>query len=167
MGRFSKEWSTHQRIYLATLRGDGDLDSVNSTWQANLLQLIWEQWYHLWKQRNGEVHGSDEKTRTDTAKREMRRQLEEIYSQRSMYETHVQELLHRELEDHDQRSLAVTKNWLLSNAPIFRQSYRRVKRKVVTGMRSIREYGWFQPEITCSTSRVGMVQNPSTSRIAI
>jgi hypothetical protein len=113
------------------------------------------------------VHGSDEKTRTAAAKSEVRRQLEEIYSQRSMYETHVQELLHRELEDHDQRSLAVTKNWLLSNAPIFRQSYRRVKRKVVTGMRSIREYGWFQPEITCSTSRVGMVQNPSTSRIAI
>jgi hypothetical protein len=141
MGRFSKEWSTHQRLYLATLQGDGDLDSVNSTWQANLIQLIWEQWYHLWKQRNGEVHGSDEKTRTDAAKREMRRQLEEIYSQRSMYETHVQELLHRELEDHDQCSLVVTKNWLLSiNAPIFRESYRRVKRKVVTGMLSIREY---------------------------
>ncbi|KAI2494417.1 hypothetical protein MHU86_20100 [Fragilaria crotonensis] len=130
MGRFSKEWSTHQRPYLATLRGDGDLDSVISTWKANLIQLIWEQWYHLWKQRNGEVHGSDEKTRTDhAAKHEVQRQLEEIYSQRSMYETHVQELLHRELKDHDQHSLAVTRNWLLSNAPIFRESYRRVKRK--------------------------------------
>lgn len=140
MGRFSKEWSTHQKHYSATQRGDEDPEVYTSAWQENLIQLIWEQWYHLWKQRNRDVHGHDERTRVEAEKRETRRQLEEIYRQRPMYENHVQQLLHREVDDHNQHSLAVTKNWLSINAPIFRDSLRRVKRKVNTGMRTIREY---------------------------
>ena len=72
-----------------------------------------------------------------TTTREVRRQLSEIYRHRTLYETHVQKILHADVTDHEQHSLRVTQNWLSMNAPIFRDSYRRVKRRVITGMRSI------------------------------
>jgi hypothetical protein len=57
-----------------------------------------------------------------------------------MYEAKVQKLLHRDVDDHNQHSLGVTKNWLSINASIFQESYRKVKKRAEIGMRSIREY---------------------------
>jgi hypothetical protein len=102
--------------------------------------MLWEQWYKLWKQRNREVHGHDERTRLEITTREVKQQLSEIYQHRTLYETHVQKLLHADVMDHEQHSMRVTQNWLSMNAPISRDSYRRLKRRVITGMRSIRDY---------------------------
>jgi hypothetical protein len=57
-----------------------------------------------------------------------------------MYETHVQRLLHRNIADHERHDVSVKRNWLSVNAPITRESYRRVKKQTLSGMRSIREY---------------------------
>jgi hypothetical protein len=140
LGRFSAAWESQQRRYQLTQRGEEDDRSQNSTWQANVILLLWKQWYTLWKQRNRDVHGHDERTRLETTTREVRRQLSEIYQHRTFYEIHVQKLLHADVTEHEQHSLRVTQNWLSMNAPIFRDSYRRVKRRVTTGMRSIRDY---------------------------
>jgi hypothetical protein len=125
LGRFSAAWGYQQRRYQLTQRGEDDDGSQTSAWQANVILMLWEQWYELWKQRNREVHGHE---------------LSEIYRHRTLYETHVQKLLHADVMDHEQHSLRVTQNWLSMNAPIFRDSYRRVKRRVITGVRSIRDY---------------------------
>ena len=87
------------------------------------------------------MHGRDERTRVEAWEREVvRRQITEICRNRSLYEAHVQKLLHEDAADHEQHSLRITKNWSSINAPIFRESYRRLKRQLATGMRSIRDY---------------------------
>ena len=140
MGRFSVTWAQQQRQYQLRQRGATDKEPHTSAWQVNLILVVWEQWHMLWKQRNGEVHGHDERTKAEASRRDVRRQLEEIYRNRSLYEENVQRLLHHNVTEHEQHSLGVTKNWLSINAPIFRESYRRVKKRMTTGMRSIRDY---------------------------
>jgi hypothetical protein len=139
-GRFGTAWSKHQKYYATNQSGSDYLDHSSSAWQSNVIQLVWEQWYGVWKMRNQEIFGHNEQSRKEASKREVRRQLTEIYRHRPMYEAKVQSLLHRDVEEHEQQSFGVTKNWLSINAPIFRESLRRVERQVATGMRSIRDY---------------------------
>ena len=142
LGRFCKEWSLYQQRYLSQLDSENsdNLSQVCVKWQAKIIQLCWQNWFTLWKLQNQEVHGHDERSRTEATKREVRYQLANIYRHRNMYESHVQRLLHRDPSSHDQHALSVTKNWLSINTPIFRESYRRVKQRALSGMRSIREY---------------------------
>ncbi|KAI2500815.1 hypothetical protein MHU86_13672 [Fragilaria crotonensis] len=141
MGRFCNEWCVHQQRYLANHHcATEDLSRMGLTWQASIIQFCWQRWYTLWKTRNQEVHGHDERTRAEAIRRDVRYQLDNIYRHRSMYETQVQRLLHRDASDHDQQALSVTKNWLSVNRPIFQESYRRVKQRALRGMRSIRDY---------------------------
>ena len=66
-------------------------------------------------------------------------------------EPSVQELLIENAEAHNEQPLTHTRNWLAQNAGLFKESIRRVKKKALTGVRSIRTY--FQPsnngELTC------------------
>jgi hypothetical protein len=141
LGRFSVEWSLYQQRHLAHQQPSADLGRLSLTWQAKIILLFWDRWYTLWKMRNQDVHGHDARSQAEASKREVRRQLADIYRHRTMYEARVQQLLHRDLEEHkEQHSFGVTKNWLSSNAPIFRESYRRVKQRAMSGMRSLRQY---------------------------
>jgi hypothetical protein len=94
----------------------------------------------LWTQRNQEVHGRDERTRKEASQRETQRQLSEIYRYRTMYEDNVQQLLHRNAAEHSHQPISVTKNWIAMNTTIFHESYRRVKRKALSGMCLLRTY---------------------------
>ena len=140
MGRFCTEWSRYQHHYLAQHPTHDDLTRLSLTWQANLIQFVWQRWYTLWKTRNQEVHGHDARTQAAASQREARRQLVDIYRNRTMYEPHVQQLLHRDIDEHEQHAHGVTKNWLSVNSAIFRESYRRVKQRALSGVRSIRSY---------------------------
>ncbi|KAI2507325.1 hypothetical protein MHU86_7161 [Fragilaria crotonensis] len=86
MGRFSVTWAQQQRQYQLRQRGETDKEPHTSAWQVNLILVVWEQWHTLWKQRNGEVHGHDERTKAEASRRDVRRQLTEIYRNRSLYE---------------------------------------------------------------------------------
>ena len=86
------------------------------------------------------MHGHDATTRAEAARREVRRKLDEVYRNRTMYEDRVQTLLLDRAEDHEVHSLKVTENWLTLNTPIFRASYLRVKQRALQGMQSIRTY---------------------------
>ena len=140
MGRFCTEWSRYQHHYLLQHPTHDDLTRLSLTWQANLIQFFWQRWYTLWKTRNQEVHGHDARTQAAASQREARRQLVDIYRNRTIYEPHVQQLLHWDIDDHEQHAPGVTKNWLSVNSTIFRESYRRVKQRALSGVRSIRSY---------------------------
>jgi hypothetical protein len=70
-----------------------ELKGISLTWQSSLIKFVWEQWYTLWKQWNQEVHGFGAKTRAEASRREVCRNLNDIYCNRNMYEEHVQQLL--------------------------------------------------------------------------
>jgi hypothetical protein len=63
-----------------------------------------------------------------------------VYDNRNQMEPRVQALLHREEHEHMQRPLWVTRNWLSTNMPIFRESMRRARINPTKGVRSIRTY---------------------------
>lgn len=141
LGRFGIAWSQHQtRHYMAHGEEDDGLDRSGLQWQSNLIQFVWDRWYVLWRSRNQEIHGHDERTRQEASKRKVRQELHEIYQNRSMYDTNVQNLLHQDAEEHARQPLRITKNWIAINKPIFRESYNRVKKRAGQGMKSIREY---------------------------
>jgi hypothetical protein len=109
---------------------------TGDTWQQHLILFIWDQWYGLWKQRNLEVYGHDRASQLAAELAETRRQLDNVYAQRTMMEPCVQELLLPDATHHSQHSLTTTKNWLAIHSPLFKESVRRVKAKAIQGVRS-------------------------------
>jgi hypothetical protein len=101
---------------------------------------LWKHWRVLWKQRNNDVHGHDASASVQAEKRDVKRQLEQIYKARSQLEPSVQSLLHRDIHQHLQQPSWVVKNWLNINTPLFQTSIRRARKNATRGMRSIRTY---------------------------
>jgi hypothetical protein len=77
----------------------------------------------------------------------------------SMMETQVQSLLLASPEAPNQSTLNVTKNWLRMRTTTFSDSVKRVKTKVLQGVRSIRSYFWTAPVSTTGTLRYSMRRN--------
>jgi exonuclease III len=142
LGRFGFSWSSHQQGFLSHNhnRPLEELKGLSLTWQISLIKFVWERWHTLWRQRNQDVHGFDATTRAEASRREVRRNLNDIYRNRNMYEEHVQQLLLHDVEDHERFHVKVTKNWISLNAPIFRESFRKVQQRALGGMRSIQSY---------------------------
>ena len=141
-GRFGEEWSRGQDDYYArerSRRGATDKRS-GQKWQIQLITHIWQQWIILWKLRNAELHGRNNATKSMAIRREMERELHEVYDHRHHYEPRVQELLCDDIQEQLQRPTWVTQNWLTVNAPLFCDSMRRVKNTAIEGVRSIRSY---------------------------
>jgi hypothetical protein len=128
LGRLSVSWSSHQNGYLLgnTDGAPEEIQRRSLLWQVNLIKFVWERWYALWKLRNRDVHGHDAKTRAEAARLEVCRKLTD--------------LLLPSVDDHENQAVKATQNWLTLNAPIFRESYRRVIQRALRGMRSIRTY---------------------------
>ncbi|KAI2502333.1 hypothetical protein MHU86_12137 [Fragilaria crotonensis] len=142
-GRFSKEWSIAQDAYYRRVlpKPGGTLARRSGArWQRQLILAVWDWWFELWKSRNEDVHGADQRTQAEAQRREVTRRLGEIYDQRSQLEPQVQQLLLPTLQDHIQRPTWVNHNWLAVNANIFRESMRRARSRAIQGVRSIRTY---------------------------
>lgn len=142
-GRFGNGWCEFQAQHYQRLYHGRRSTSARWTgerWQVSLITTIWEQWQQLWTSRNQNLHGRDALGQRTAERRELRRQLERIYSQRSLMEPRVQNLLLDNVEAHEEAPHYVTKNWLKINQAIFQASVRRVKTLALRGVRSIRTY---------------------------
>ena len=138
-GRFGKAWSLKQEQYYRqrdqrrqrrTYTGD--------QWQVSVILFVWDKWYTLWKQRNQEAHGQDAQTKAAVLQRDLKRRLTMIYQQRSEYEPRLQELLHVTEEVHRRHHAPeVIQNWLSTNEQIFRDSARRFRSRIRSGVQSI------------------------------
>ena len=143
-GRFSLEWSLIQdAAYRRGQAPEGQQKRTGNRWQTKFILRIWEKWDDRWADRNKSLHGHDASTRTQALRRETQRQLDVIYQQRNLMEPQVQALLQESPTDHAQQSVATTRNWIATHSTLFRRSVRRVKTRVLRGVRSITTY--FQP----------------------
>jgi hypothetical protein len=113
---------------------------TGARWQQQLIITIWEERYRLWTVCNGEVHGMRSATREQAQRREVDRQLSDIYASRNFMEPEVQGLLEVEQEIHMQRPTHVTQNWLAMAGPVIRRSVRWVKKASLQGVRAVRSY---------------------------
>ncbi len=145
-GRFAKAWALVQEDFLARRLGPSQNASSpqkkkGKQWQQKFIVEIWKQWTTLWKSRNEMVHGKTQGTRREALRRTAEAELQTIYDSRALLEPGAQQLLFREVQDHTQKHQhTTTRNWLRTNAPIFRESLRRAKRSAIMGVRSIRSY---------------------------
>ena len=137
-GRFATTWSTVQeRYYRHKFGPNAKLQKTGSRWQVSIILHVWDKWYTLWKQRNQELHGTDAQTRAEAARRECRRRLSLIYSQRTDYEPNVQALLFEDETEHLQKPTSIIQNWLAANEQLFMDSARRVRNRIRHGVQSI------------------------------
>ena len=141
-GRFGTKWSEYQAQHYNRIYNNTEVPGrwTGERWQVSLISLIWDKWYDMWQSRNQDLHGRDAIGRRSAERRELRRQLERIYAQRSLMEPRVQNLLMDNVEAHNEQPQHVAKNWLRINQAIFRASVRRIKTLALRGVRSIRTY---------------------------
>ena len=141
-GRFSKEWSrVQQAAYDRRPRtAHGQIKQTGDRWQIKLIAHIWTQWEKAWEDRNNAVHGQTASEKSTAIRKEVRRQLDVIYTNRHLMEPSVQELLYDRPEDHDRQYTTTTRNWLAQNAQLFKDSIKRATRRAIHNVRSIRTY---------------------------
>lgn len=124
-------------------RQEGQRKRTGDQWQSQLIRTIWKEWETRWSDRNQAVHEKNAITRQQALRREVTRQLNQIYQQHHLMEPpSVQELLHNSPEEHQDQQLHTTRNWLAQHTTLFKESVRRVKKKAIQGVRSIRSFFW-------------------------
>jgi hypothetical protein len=102
-----------------------------------IITVLWEQWYNLWKLRNDDVHGKDAAARAIADKREVAQSLAMIYDQRNHMEPSMQALLQANIKTHLEQSTWAIQNWINIQGPGFAESVKRVKKNAIQNMRSI------------------------------
>ena len=141
MGRFGDEWANMQGNYYAT-RPDytPKQRKTGARWQVAIIAVFWDTWYVLWERRNKDIHGADSKQQADIERQDAMRTLRDLYDKRDHYEPSARDLLMKDIAEHTTKSTWQIRNWIAINEPILRASLRRVKKKAISGMRSIRQY---------------------------
>ena len=139
-GRFSKEWERIQNAYYMRHKLKTSFKRTGARWQQQFITVIWDAWFNLWSTRNGEVHGTTAATRAQAQRREVARQITEIYASRDLMEPEAAALLETNEDTHVQRPTHVTQNWLALAGPVIRKSVRRIKKVSLQGVRSLRSY---------------------------
>jgi hypothetical protein len=140
-------WAQTQEDFYARQQGSTEGQKQRRTrkqtglrWQQKCVQEIWTQWTQLWKITNDLVHGSTTKTREDALRNQTTRDLRQMYDHRNQLKPHTRQLLFSEVNEHLQCPSWVTRNWLIINAPIFKESLGGVKKRAVASVNSIRSY---------------------------
>jgi hypothetical protein len=144
-GRFAKAWATVQDDFLARQAPNENenprRDQKGKQWQKKFIIEIWKHWMIVWKSCNDMVHGKNLATQREATRRRTEAELRDIYNRREQLESEFQPLLYGDIQEHIQRHHpGTTRNWIETNAPIFRESLRWAKRRAITGVRSIRSY---------------------------
>ena len=81
-GRFAREWQRIQNAYYMKHRRKTKFKRTGERWQKQFIVTIWECWFELWKIRNGEVHGTTTESRSLAQRRELNREVNELFAER-------------------------------------------------------------------------------------
>ena len=143
-GRFSIEWSQMQAIYLQDnhLR---DRTRSGFIWVTTMIDLLWEQWFDLWKQRNDDRHGRDEATKTQAQHDQVLREITLLYSKRATVLAIDRDLFATPLAEKLQGKTNTLRQWVHTYGPLIKLSVRDAQLVVTTGVRRITDY--FRPEV--------------------
>ena len=139
-GRFAADWQQIQNAYYMKHRRKTKFKRTGERWQKQFIATIWESWFELWSIRNGEVHGTTAESRARAQRREINREVNELFAERAFMEPQVQALLDTDPESQMRRPQRLTKNWLAMAGPVIRNNARRVRRASIQGVRSLRAY---------------------------
>jgi hypothetical protein len=119
-GRMAKEWIVIQREAM----GDKATKRKNAvTWATDIISTTFEQWLNLWKLRNEDRHGKDNKTRKEAERRQAIRELEQMYEDNEDVNTGEEWILHRPLEVQRTKSTYTIRAMISNYAPVLEGSH--------------------------------------------
>jgi hypothetical protein len=90
--------------------------------QKQFIVTIWECWFELWNIRNG-VNGTTAVSRARAQRREVNRDVNELFAEQGFMEPQVQVLLDGDSETQMRRLLRMTKNWLAMAGPVIKKMW--------------------------------------------
>lgn len=138
LGRFASKWQRIQSEYYVPHKRRSVFKRTGEMWQKSLILVIWDSWFDLWSTRNGEVHGKTRVTLAQAERREVDRQLTDIYAARQFMEPHVEALLEEDQDTQMKRTVRATKNWLAMAGPA--RNVRKFRKVSLRGVHSLRSY---------------------------
>lgn len=137
-GRWSHLWSRVQSRYLGQLAETAH--PAGDAWNVKVIQILWEHWFDLWRQRNECVHGSDEKSRHEAERAILLRRMSRLYSQQGLVERDVENVFRKSIEHHMEKGTSYVRNWLAVHENLIRDSAARVRQRELRGMRPLEDY---------------------------
>lgn len=142
MGRFGLTWSDMQEDFYVSRPhiNASPKRRTGQRWQVLVIGIIWKHWRILWKQRNQDLHGADEKQQQRALNLQVRRELHEIYDAQAHLEPSVRALLHKDITSHLEKPTWVNRHCLAIHAPLVKASIKRARDKAIVGVKSIRHY---------------------------
>ncbi len=116
-------------------------EKLGLTWQIGLIKLLWDKSQELWKWRNEDVHGKDMVSKAAAEKRDVKRQLLEIYALKNHIEPSARALSCCDLPSHLEQPTWVIQNWLkMYGSYCFRASGKKLTTLAIQGVPSIRNF---------------------------
>jgi hypothetical protein len=110
-------------------------EKLDLTWQIGLIKLLWDKWQELWKRRNEDVHRKGMASKAAAEKRDVKRQLLEIYALKNHIEPSARALLCCDLPTHLEQPTWVIQNWLkMCGSYYVRASAKKVTTVAIQGV---------------------------------
>ena len=107
------------------------------------MEVIWQQWDVLWKERNDIQHGTDPASRRLIRTQQALTELWHIYNRKHLYVPSDRNFLFETYEEHAAKPLYVVESWLAFYRGVFKSSMKEAERESTTHTKSLHTY--FQP----------------------
>ena len=145
-GRWSLEWKKSHNAYANSVSDTRKLPNGQS-WVLSIGRLLIDQWLVLWKLRNEERHGKDEKTQKQARLQVLTSELKELYSYKTRVSPTDKCIFYNSVEEHLRHhvSLDHIEDWISIHREAIKASVQHATTLGLTRNRTLLDYPAFNP----------------------
>lgn len=141
-GKWSDQWQNLQDQYIST--------SSNTSAPATILglgRILIDQWLHLWKLRNEDRHGVDNRRHSQLREHTLHAELHDLYTYRMLVCPSDRNIFYDSPTDHTRNhpSLDALEDWILTYRPVILASAELATRLGVSRTHTLHTYSTFSP----------------------
>ncbi len=134
-GYLSSQWQLHLPATAAN----------RNRWTVTVIKFLWTEFLTIWKARNANKHGYDQRTRQITQLQIAEQKLRSLYSARNQVQPRLRRIFHKKVEDHLQQPLHRLQYWIATYEPIIKTSIRAHQTTSIQGVKPIHTYFEYFP----------------------
>ena len=143
LGRFVSEWSELAQEFITSLPKEQRTKSQSGNqWVIQITDIILNFAHSVWKERNADRHGRDNKEQERILVQRIVRQTNELYELRHDVLPLHKKLYYRNLTEHENQEPTSRglQQWITTWGPVLRDSFESAKRLGIQQMQTITEY---------------------------
>jgi hypothetical protein len=125
-GRLSKSWAIAQQSHTGAFQPKNN----GQTWATKIIQELLQAWLDIWTLRNGDRHGRDKQTRTQAAKAQAIRELQQLYDLQGQVKPEHEWLFQTPLQARINMTTYSIRAFISNWKPVLVESY---KERLATG----------------------------------